>query len=290
MSGSDDDFDQDATLEEISVSEVPPDNFDDDDDEGIADEEFGEKITEEALGLGDGEDGMETADKYDEEGAKEVIEDQARVTFRGHKDSVYCVSIHPSRPGVAISGGGDDQAFLWNFLNMETDESSAVKQLGAHGETVTCASFNFDGSLALTGAYDGCVRIWDVATGNMARVLEGPEDIEWAEWHPKGNVVVAGSRDGTVWMWMAHDGQCMQVFAGHDGAVPVGCFTADGRFVCTGGEDGTVRIWAPKTGACKHTFRDGMAHSSNVTCLANSADGTILVSGKLLLCYPWYFP
>lgn len=53
----------------------------------------------------------------------------------------------------------------------------------------------------------------------------GPEDVEWAHWHNKGNAVIAGSRDGTVWMWLTHNGQCVHVFAGHDGAVTCGIFT-----------------------------------------------------------------
>lgn len=74
--------------------------------------------------------------------------------------------------------------------------------------------FNFNGSLALTGSYDGMVRIWDVQNGSLLQVLEGPDDVEWAQWHSKGNAIIAGSKDGTVWMWLAHNGQCMQVFAG----------------------------------------------------------------------------
>ena len=36
------------------------------------------------------------------------------------------------------------------------------------------------------------------------------------------NALIAGSKDGTVWMWLAHNGQCVQVFAGHDGGVTCG--------------------------------------------------------------------
>ena len=111
------------------------------------------------------------------------------------------------------------------------------------------------------------------------QVLEGPEDIEWAEWHSKGNAVLAGSKDGTVWMWMAHNGQCVQVFAGHDGGVAAGCFSSDGKHVLTGGEDGTVRIWLPKTGACKHSFEGHFGHEAEVTCLCSSSDGDMILSG-----------
>lgn len=66
--------------------------------------------------------------------------------------------------------------------------------------------------MALTGAYDGQVKVWDTKTGECKITLEGPEDIEWAEWHKKGNAVVAGSSDGTVWMWLAHSGKLYYSF------------------------------------------------------------------------------
>ena len=36
------------------------------------------------------------------------------------------------------------------------------------------------------------------------------------------NAIIAGSKDGTIWMWLSHNGQCVQVFAGHDGGVSCG--------------------------------------------------------------------
>jgi ribosome assembly protein SQT1 len=96
----------------------------------------------------------------------------------------------------------------------ETLNLVSVTELLGHTDTVTCVGFNFDGTLALTASYDGTVRIWKVPSGELVQVLEGPEDIEWAEWHVKGNAVVAGSRDGTIWMWLTFNGQCVQVFAG----------------------------------------------------------------------------
>ncbi|KAJ1395464.1 WD40-repeat-containing domain protein [Ochromonadaceae sp. CCMP2298] len=214
--------------------------------------------------------------------------------FRGHSDSVYCAAIHPSQPGVVLTGGGDDVAYLWRYKQSQEDsenptpgEAYSPIQLTGHTDTVTSVGFNFNGSLALTGAYDGTVRIWQVETGALVQVLEGPEDVEWAQWHNKGNAIIAGSRDGTVWMWLTHNGQCVHVFAGHDGGVACGLFSQDGKSICTGGEDGTVRQWQPKTGACRHVFAGGaamggtgMGHEAEVTCLAGSADGDLVLSGE----------
>ena len=97
---------------------------------------------------------------------------------------------------------------------------------------------------------------------------------------------MAGSKDGTIWMWLAHNGQCVQVFAGHDGEVTCGLFTQDGKTIVSGGEDGSVRLWAPKTGQCKHVFtslgagaREG--HDNIVTTIAGNEDGDLVVSGGM---------
>jgi WD40 repeat protein len=123
------------------------------------------------------------------------------------------------------------------------------------------------------------VRIWDAASGILRQVLEGPEDIEFACWHSKGNAVLAGSKDGTVWLWLAHDGQCLQVFAGHDGAVTCGAFSRDGKSILTGGDDGTLRVWSPKTGVCKHVFTGKDGHEATVTCMDSSEDAETMITG-----------
>ena len=105
----------------------------------------------------------------------------------------------------------------------------------------------------------------------------------------QGNAVVAGYKDGTIWMWLAHNGQCVQVFAGHDGEVTCGLFTSDGKTIASGGEDGSVRLWAPKTGQCKHVFSNTGAggatvmegHDNIVTCIAGNDEGDLVVSGGM---------
>lgn len=228
-----------------------------------------------------------------EETAEDVAQEEMNIidmsiaTFRMHskikQESVYCVAIHPTR-NLIITGGGDDNAYIWqiNYNNLSQHDNNYLFQLNGHRDSITAVGFNFDGTLALSGSYDGTVRIWNVEDGSLKLVLEGPEDIEWAEWHYKGNAVIAGSKDGTIWMWLAHSGQCVQVFTGHDGGVSSGCFTKDGKFVCSGGEDGSIRIWAPKTGQCKHAFTNNLTgHEGTVTSLASSGDGDLLLSASI---------
>eukprot|EP01038_Epipyxis_sp_PR26KG_P006200 gene6200-8538_t len=208
--------------------------------------------------------------------------DMSICRFTHHSDSVYCIALH-AKPGLVISGGGDDRGFIWKYGSSPSanEDSELLFELNGHTDTVTSVGFNYDGSLALTGSYDGTVRIWKVDDGECIQVLEGPEDIEWAEWHSKGNAVIAGSRDGTIWMWLTYNGQCVQVFAGHDGGVSSGCFSKDGKVVCSGGEDGTVRLWMPKTGMCKHVFEGHFGHDAIVTSMVGSDDGDMVLSGSI---------
>jgi ribosome assembly protein SQT1 len=161
------------------------------------------------------ETGMEVIDEEVIQEEAIPTNDNASFTFTEHTDSVCCVAIHPFDHFIVATGGCDDRAYLWRFSKSEnpTEEQWCFPLLG-HSDTVTAISFNFNGKLLLTGSYDGTVRIWDVQTKQQIQILEGPEDIEWASWHPKGNAVIAGSKDGTVWLWLTHNGQCIQVFAG----------------------------------------------------------------------------
>lgn len=162
------------------------------------------------------ENGMEIIDEEVIQEVEVAANDNASFTFTEHSDSVCCVAIHPFDHFIVATGGCDDRAYIWRFSKSEnptTDEQWCFPLLG-HSDTVTSISFNFNGKLLLTGSYDGTIRIWDVQTKQQIQILEGPEDIEWASWHPKGNAVIAGSKDGTVWLWLTHNGQCIQVFAG----------------------------------------------------------------------------
>jgi angio-associated migratory cell protein len=257
-------------LIEVEVDDYPPES---------ETESLFEEMDKDDTGMIDEDDQIDEDGSIEEK--KDPAIDMSLATFTGHeKESVYCVAIHPINPQLILTGGGDDCAYLWSYdFN---GQSTCLFSLRGHNDSITSVGFNFDGSLALTGSYDGTVRIWNAADGQLKQTLDGPEDIDWAEWHSKGNAVIAGSKDGTVWMWLAHNGQCVQVFAGHDGGVSAGCFTKDGKLICTGGEDGSVRVWAPKTGLCKITF-DGLhlGHEGTVTCLENSNDGDMLLSGSI---------
>jgi len=230
----------------------------------------------------DMEDDQEDGDEGDSTRPNEQADqDDSLQRFLSHKDSIYSIGLHPlcdinaNTNTFAISGGGDDQAYIWNIGTGEQ-----LHQLTGHKDSVCAVGYNFNGKLVATGSLDGFVKIWNADDGKLLFTLEGPQaEIEWIDWHPKGNIVLAGSRDGCIWMWNTFDGKCMGVFAGHEAAVSCGGFSLDGKHIISGSEDGTVRVWDPKTSQATLTFKDYGFHEGPINCLASNA-GNIIMSGS----------
>lgn len=203
-------------VEEFDEQGDLPMDEDDDDDGGDHDDGEG------AEGQEQGDDAIDMLDGG--------LDDSVAVTslHRSENGAVFCLAVHPHAATIAVSGGEDDNAFVFR-----TDTGAQIAQLSGHQDSVTSAAWNFDGSMVATGGMDGRVRVWkarrpssDVAweeTGWEFLVgLEGPDEVnvrsdggpcrsrrtmadsyahQWLDWHPKGNVLLAGGADGTVWVW-----------------------------------------------------------------------------------------
>jgi WD40 repeat protein/serine/threonine protein kinase len=122
-----------------------------------------------------------------------------------------------------------------------------------HGVTVYHAVYSADGTRLVTGAADGAVRIWDAATGVLARELrQKRKDGKLSRYtvvaiSPDGQVA-AIDLDGVVaHVWDASTGTSLAELRNDAAAFSTLAFSADGRWLATtGGKDARVfetRTW-----------------------------------------------
>ena len=115
---------------------------------------------------------------------------------------------------------------------------------------VTEAKHSPDGSLILTIGDDGCMRLWDPASGcvletihvDTTRILAG------AKFSPDGKTVLAACGDDSLRLWDVSSGRQLAVMEGHASTVDAFSFSADGQQVVSIAGS-TLRRWGAAEGA-----------------------------------------
>ncbi|MFL0811086.1 MAG: hypothetical protein K6L76_11775 [Agarilytica sp.] len=100
------------------------------------------------------------------------------LTFK-HNDDVQLVKLAPDG-SRALSVSKYDRAIVWNTQTGESlGEIPLGKQHIKRGTRFTCARFNEDGSLLLTGRPDQLVELWDAVTFERVAVWKAPKRDAW---------------------------------------------------------------------------------------------------------------
>jgi WD40 repeat protein len=240
---------------------------DDDDDDGEAADEEVEEIE---LGGDEGEDGepVDDGNGYENARKKEPLgPDTSTARFEGHGDSVYCVAVSPTVP-VAVSGGGDDVAYLWS-----TATGARIATLSGHTDSVVAAGFSCDGKLVATGSYDATVRVRCCAEATERRVVGG----RGAGWMQGPTIVLAVAPDHGSVLTGCFDGCIAPVPLTQTHHNSPSSFSPIPTYCCA-----RAQVWDAATGELLHTL-DGPGgevewlawHPRGPVVLAGSADGTV---------------
>jgi WD40 repeat protein len=137
-------------------------------------------------------------------------------------------------------------------------------------------SITMDGRRAVSGGYDGKVRVWDLETGTTVHTLTGHGQVTSVAISADGRRAITGSYNGAVQLWDLETGTAVHTLTGHSGWVSAVAVSADGRRAITGGgRDGTVRVWDVPHGVELASF----ASDSGITVLAVTPLGTRVIAG-----------
>lgn len=182
-------------------------------------------------------------------------------TIEAHNTWTNGLSIHANGQWVA-TGSCDRTIKLWNL------EGECLQVIRAFAP-VYSLDFHPRWDLLVSGHNDGCIRWWDINTGNCLMTLEAHIGTIWAvAFHPQGHLLSSFSDDRTIRLWDSQSGDCLRTLQGHQGQVESIVFSAKGDRLISCSSDRTIRIWDVLTGNCLKVLE---GHTNFVTCVALSS-------------------
>ncbi|MBX3066231.1 MAG: PD40 domain-containing protein [Anaerolineae bacterium] len=137
-----------------------------------------------------------------------------------------------------------------------------------------------DGTIFVGGTWDGVVKAWDIASGNLL----------WAaRWHgivntlfglsfsPDGSLLAVTGDDGSLRLLNARTGVQQQMLPDFQGIIH-NAWSPDGRVLAIGDDSGKIRFWLLKKDEPAALVYELSAHHKPISDLEFSPDGSMLVS------------
>lgn len=195
------------------------------------------------------------------------------------KNPDWVTSVHFSRDGTRILTTGLSRVGVW-----DGQTGQDLMTLAGHTGFVYWGALSADGSIAVSSAQDGSIRIWDL--GRSHEVFSAPTTAPLSSaqlgastvaYSPDGTRIAVGLRDGRIKMWNISTGQEL-TFQGHTAPVHRIAFSPDGTRLASASDDYTARIWDVATGKQLLVFH---GHLNFVEAVAFSPDGKLVASGSM---------
>ena len=184
---------------------------------------------------------------------------------------------------MLASGSFDEALFLWDVRT-----SRLMRSLPAHSDPIGGVDFIRDGTLIVSCAGDGLIRVWDTATGQCLRTLvhEDNAAVIGVRFSPNGKFVLAWTLDHCMRLWNYVEGRCVKTYQGHKNekwsiSGAFGVYggeegTAYRAFVVSGSEDGNILFWDVQS---KEILQKVEGHEGVVLGVDTWTESGLMVSG-----------
>jgi guanine nucleotide-binding protein subunit beta-2-like 1 protein len=205
---------------------------------------------------------------------------QLRGILKGHNGWVTCIATSAENPDMILSGSRDKKVFLWNLTREEGNYGQPRRSLSGHSHFVQDIVISSDGQFALSGSWDGTLRLWELNYGTTTRRFVGhTKDVLSVAFSADNRQIVSGSRDKTIKLWNTL-GECKYTIdeQGHTEWVSCVRFSPNiqNPIIVSAGWDKLVKVWNLTN--CK--LRTNLVgHTGYVNTVTVSPDGSLCASG-----------
>ncbi|XP_009380503.2 small ribosomal subunit protein RACK1z [Musa acuminata AAA Group] len=214
-----------------------------------------------------------------------------RGTMRGHTDMVTAIAAPIDNSDMIVSSSRDKSVLVWHLTKdapAASADGSGVgsygvprRRLTGHSHFVQDVVLSSDGQFALSGSWDGDLRLWDLSTGVTTRRFFGhTKDVLSVAFSIDNRQIVSASRDGTIKLWNTL-GECKYTIQDADAHTNwVSCVrfspNAYQPTIVSGSWDRTVKVWNLTNCKLRCTLA---GHAGSVNTVAVSPDGSLCASG-----------
>ncbi|MBV9232174.1 MAG: protein kinase [Chloroflexi bacterium] len=177
-------------------------------------------------------------------------------------------------------------------LAVMTDDSpplgTTLSTYRGHRGLVLAAAWSPDGAYLASGASEGTMHVWEVATNGSAFIYHRPSrPFAWVwalAWSPDGTYLASGGDDRIVNVWHVEKEapiiglKPMLAYQGHSNWVNTVAWSFDGKWIASSSDDMTVQVWQRECVEPVNCVYRG--HSRWVIAAAWSPDSTRIASGS----------
>jgi WD40 repeat protein len=152
------------------------------------------------------------------------------------------------------------------------------RTLAGNTKQVQAVAVTAGGELALTGDFNGTIKVWDLSQGRELRTLTGHSSgVNGVAISADGTLAISASADKTLKVWDVPSGTTIRTLTGHKGGVRAVAITPDGRIAVSASEDKTLKIWNITTG---EEIRTLTGHSHIIRAIAITPDAKLVISAS----------
>lgn len=203
-----------------------------------------------------------------------------RAELKGHGGWVTAIATTVEAPDMVLSASRDKSIIMWNLVREESRYGYAQKRLTGHSHYVQDVAISSDGQFALSGSWDGTLRLWDLNSGTTTRRFVGhTKDVLSVAFSADNRQIVSGSRDKTINLWNTL-GQCKFTIdeEGHKEWVSCVRFSPNLSIplIVSAGWDKVVKVWNLTHCKLRSNF---LGHTGYVNTVTVSPDGSLCASG-----------
>lgn len=125
-----------------------------------------------------------------------------RGELKGHTNWVTSIATTDVDANLIVTGSRDKSLVSWKLGSDGESLGRPHRRLQGHSHFVSDVTLSSDGQYALSGSWDGTLRLWDLETGVTKKQFQShKKDVLSVAFSADNRQIVSGSRDKTVKLW-----------------------------------------------------------------------------------------